>query len=212
MEPSERTSSDQRSTSQRDRDWMACEIHDGLLQSVIAAHMMAESLRAKWPAEAGEPKELQRLLVHLQHAMAEGRQLIDQFHGGPIAADDLQTAIEVLVGMTSDGPSIDFHLDLQVPPNLPSATLQTIYRVVQEALSNVRRHSQATRVEIRVHPHAPTGVELMIADNGCGFAPGFVKNGHFGLESMRRRVESLGGQFQIETAPQAGTRITAQLP
>ncbi len=212
MESSERTS-DQRSELQREREWMACEIHDGLLQSVIAAHMMAESLRAKWPThESGEPKELQRLLTCLQQAMAEGRQLIDQFHSGPITPEDLQTAIEMLAAGSWDDRPITFDLDLKVPPQLSTATLQTIYRVVQEALSNVRRHSQASRVEIQLRPRTPQGVHLVVADNGCGFDKTRVKNGHFGLESMRRRVETLGGQFTIETAPQAGTRVVAELP
>jgi signal transduction histidine kinase len=87
---------------------------------------------------------------------------------------------------------------------------QAIFRVVQEALSNVSRHSRAKHVEV-VLSYNKDVLVVMIADNGCGFDQQ-VKPTGVGLRSIRERIESLGGKVEIESLPDCGTRLTVHLP
>lgn len=100
---------------------------------------------------------------------------------------------------------------------LDEETEINIYRILQEALSNVRKHAQASRVVIRLVASWPS-IILRINDNGCGFDTGAMLAGgehgdrHMGLSNMRERVTLLGGSFSIETGPQGGTRIRVEIP
>lgn len=97
----------------------------------------------------------------------------------------------------------------------PSTEVRTlIYRIAQEALSNVRKHAQATRVEVRLE-EVDQGVTTTIRDDGVGFKPEDAEMplpGHLGLVSMRERAEMLGGWFQIEGKPGAGTVVEFWVP
>lgn len=93
---------------------------------------------------------------------------------------------------------------------IPLDTKQTIYRIMQEALSNVARHSQAERVEMTLK-FLSTGTEFCIEDDGIGFDPSLSLGG-VGLESMRERAESLGGSLRTESTLERGTLICARFP
>ncbi len=107
-------------------------------------------------------------------------------------------------------------VDVDLTPGLlpPMAELQFL-RVVQESLTNVRKHARASHVWITAARDAEGALHLTIRDNGIGFDPDHVPRGgrqHFGLLIMRERVESFGGVLTIAAAPGAGTTITATLP
>lgn len=86
-----------------------------------------------------------------------------------------------------------------------------LLRIVQEAMTNVRKHARASHVMLRL---AYEGESLIttVEDNGCGFDPGIRRRDHFGLQTMRERAESVGGQFRVETAPGKGTRVIISVP
>jgi signal transduction histidine kinase len=93
----------------------------------------------------------------------------------------------------------------------PSPIVQnTVYRVLQEALTNVARHARARRVSVRL-VRDDTMVELRVRDDGAGFEPGADRRG-LGLQGMRERAALLGGAVQLESAPGKGTMITARFP
>ncbi len=94
---------------------------------------------------------------------------------------------------------------------LPSAVETALYRVVQEAMTNVARHAQATRVDILVE-RSGDRVRAMVEDNGVGFDPREVQRGdHFGLLGMRERAEALGGSMNLESAPGSGTTVVVEV-
>ena len=94
---------------------------------------------------------------------------------------------------------------------LPSELETALYRVVQEAMTNVARHAQATRVDILLQ-HGGDRVKVMIEDNGVGFDPREVLRGeHFGLLGMRERAEALGGTMNLESAPGSGTTVVVEV-
>ena len=112
-----------------------------------------------------------------------------------------------------------FQIVLEVSPEveevrLPSAAEIQVMRIIQEALSNVRKHAKATQVVVKV---SRTGDELRIevSDNGSGFDPATrLSTGwpRFGLQTMRERAEAVGGAFSVQSAPGRGTKVMVILP
>jgi two-component system sensor histidine kinase DegS len=88
---------------------------------------------------------------------------------------------------------------------------QELYRVAQEALNNVVKHAQATRVRVRLDLSAERTV-LEINDDGVGFEPALGGGGGYGLQGMRERVERLGGTLEQQSAPGRGTRVSVEVP
>jgi signal transduction histidine kinase len=93
--------------------------------------------------------------------------------------------------------------------HLPLEVEQALYRIAQEALANVARHSRARRVDVSL-AYNPDSVQLSVADDGCGFEVN-TKHG-MGLRSIRERVSSIHGTVQIQSAPGHGTRLLVQVP
>jgi signal transduction histidine kinase len=82
-----------------------------------------------------------------------------------------------------------------------------LYRIAQEALSNVARHSGARHCQVRWAVHSARQVELRISDDGTGFDPGVAYPGHFGLDNMRSRALEIGAQLTLTSAPGQGTQL-----
>jgi signal transduction histidine kinase len=96
-------------------------------------------------------------------------------------------------------------------PSLPAAVEVAAYRIVQEALANIRRHAQAKVCRIRISVDRGAGVlEVEITDDGLGISEGRVAG--VGLSSMRERAEELGGRCDVESDPEGGTCVLARLP
>ena len=104
---------------------------------------------------------------------------------------------------------VDVHAEGLDADGLSPLLRATVYRVLQEALTNVARHARAQRVYVRLRRGA-NAVELRVQDDGAGFTPG--KSGRLGLRGMRERAALLGGSVDVESQPGAGTTITARIP
>jgi len=89
-------------------------------------------------------------------------------------------------------------------------TREILYRIAQEALANVARHSSASKVDLSIKNEAQ-GINLIIQDDGCGFELSSPRSG-VGLKSMRERAEVIGGSFHIESTPGQGTQVSVTLP
>ncbi len=193
-------------------DQIAGDLHDGLLQYVIAARMVNEALRRKLASSAANvPTEVNSIEKYLQQAISEGRRLLDQLHSATVERHDPADALGSLAAeLIRDG---QVHCQLTVDPSLrlgPSVAT-ALYRVAQEAVSNIRRHSRATEASIHMQGQ-PDAVCLTIEDNGQGFDPQAIGEGHFGLVNMRRRVEALGGTLTVQSRDTGGSRLVARMP
>lgn len=197
------------SLSENDRKLVAYEIHDGLVQYVTASLMHLDSLVRLLPPEVPrENIDVSRSL--LRQAMTEARRLISGLR--PLILDEsgVVAAIDYLVREQPDDFQITFQHDVRserFPPLLESA----VFRICQEALTNIRKHSRATQVYINL-VEDNEAIRLDIRDNGQGFDSGVVTSQTFGLQGIRERTRLLGGQAQIESAPAAGTHISVVLP
>ena len=130
----------------------------------------------------------------------------------PAVARPVADAVEgeLLALERATGIEVDLHVagDLCT---LSDSQKIVLFRVVQEALSNVRKHSEAGRVSVVLRSRR-TYVEVTVTDDGCGFRPQHLDTNRLGLAGISERVRLLGGAVEIETSPGAGTTVRATLP
>lgn len=197
---------------ERDRRLTAYEIHDGLVQDATGAGMHLDALLRKETVAAGHDRDELELASDLvRKAINEARRLISGLR--PPILDELgvAAAIEHLVReQPVDGPSIECKVQVQFD-RLEPLLEGTIYRIVQEAMTNVRRHSKSDRAEIRL-TQAADRIRLEIQDWGVGFDPARIEGKHFGLQGIRERARLLRGRAFIESTPGKGSRVFVDLP
>jgi PAS domain S-box-containing protein len=196
---------------ERERQLVSYEIHDGLAQYLVGAIMHLEAAEHV-VAGAAEGRDLAEGLRLLRAAADEARRLIGGLR--PPALDELGI-IEAIETLVSDArievPRIDFIHRLprrRLPPDVET----TIFRIVQESLSNVRRHANAKAVSVRLEKQGDKAVRVVVQDDGVGFEPATVPDDRFGLEGIRQRALLLGGEPAITSGSGRGTTVTVTLP
>lgn len=198
---------------EEDRKHISRELHDELGQLLSAMRMDIAQLR----------REIARGGDKVASTIDDMDGLVDKMFQvarsvstslRPAALDfGLLPALEWLAQDVGQRSRLACHLDFDAS-DLPLRDVQaaTIFRVVQESLTNVVRHAQATAVHITLR-HTPDELMLSVRDDGCGFIPGEShKPAGFGLLSMRERVLAMGGQMHLDTAPGKGTVIRIHIP
>jgi two-component system sensor histidine kinase UhpB len=194
---------------EEERRRLARDLHDEVNQALTAILLRLEALAQETPPErAPELIELKRLV---NQAMEELLNLARQLR--PSALDDhgLVAALETQLKRFSARTGVEARLDTGGDPDRVAEVVQTaIYRVAQEALTNVTRHAGATIVELVV---AQTNgeVELRVSDDGRGFDPTARGRG-LGLVGMAERARLVGGELDVRSAPGGGTTITLRVP
>jgi signal transduction histidine kinase len=127
----------------------------------------------------------------------------------------LAAALEQYAKRASELAGFSVQVSNEVRGELPSELRVLAYRIVQEALANVRAHAKASRVAIRLE-EADGGVLVRVSDDGVGFLPGVLerqeRRGHLGLVSMREQAAMAGGWCRVASAPRMGTTVEVWLP
>jgi len=196
---------------EEERRRLARELHDDTLQSIIALKQRVQ-LAQKNLSEKNSQQSLQELETIAEQTIENLRRTTRALR--PIYLEDLGlvTALEMLARETesSSGVKITFHKEgserrLSAPVEL------ALYRMAQEALSNVARHAQATQANLNIHYHGEI-VELLVEDNGTGFETpntpaDFAPSGHFGLLGMYERADLVGAILKIISSPGQGTKL-----
>lgn len=194
------------------RRLIACEIHDGLIQEATGAHMHLEALLDSGEVPPGPARDKIELALGLvRRVVSEGRRLISGQRLPVLERSGVVAAVECLIEeQPQGGPSIELIAD--VPPDRLEPLLETtIYRIAQEAITNVRRHSKSDRAEIRLS-RTDDRIRIEIRDWGVGFDPAHVERKRLGLEGIRERARLLRGRAEIDSAPGGGTRVLVDLP
>ncbi len=188
----------------------ARELHDQTLQGLTGARMvLSAGLAREDPAALRRAAETAN--AHIGVEMRSLRDLITELR--PAALDDLGLgpAIESLAQRQAAAAGFVLDMDIEFgTAECPREIEDAIYRIVQEALSNVVRHAGAERATLQVR-QLSRRVEVVVQDDGCGFAPDEPSEG-FGLIGMRERAQLLGGQLSLNSAQGGPTRVTAVLP
>lgn len=195
-----------------ERQRLARELHDAVSQQLFAISMTATALSRtleKDPERARHQivlieemasvaqSEMRALLLHLRPVHLEGKRL----------TDGLRDLVKELEAKVQIGISTDFDEDLRLPKGIENH----LFRIVQEALSNTLRHAKASKLSLSLKNLGET-VYLAIRDNGIGFDVSERKQASYGLRTMQERVNELGGDISIISAPGKGTRIDIRIP
>ncbi len=195
----------------QERNRIAREIHDSLGHSLTALNLhleMALKLANIQPERSREVLTEAKRLGSV--ALQDVRASVSTLRSDPLQGQDLPTALEKLLDDLKRSDRIQPLSQLDLPQTLPPDVATTIYRIVQEAVTNITKYADATEAIVSIESTARE-IELHISDNGKGFNPDLVTTG-FGLQGMRERVLSLQGKIEIVSAPQQGCQITAIIP
>lgn len=195
----------------QERNRIAREIHDSLGHALTSLNVQIQTVLKLWKHN---PEEAYAFLEQAQQlgtmAMQEVRQSVSTLRADERAEPPLQETITTLLQefRQSTGILIDASIHLTVP--LSPEVNRTLYRLMQEALTNICKHAQATTVELELKTELDK-VYFTIADDGRGFSYHQSTSG-YGLQGMRERVTAIGGEFHLRTAPSQGCQITITIP
>ena len=188
------------------RRQFARELHDGINQLMVSIKLRINLVRKKWHNEELATEHLQKAADMLDLAIQEVRRVSHDLR--PILLDDLglQAALDTLLAELKDRSDVKVVSDIMLPDyHLPDTIEITLYRIVQEALTNIEKHANALGVDLKLWQEDDY-VFLELADDGVGFN-GLDNSQGIGLFNMKERAELLGRRFDLHTNPGSGTRI-----
>lgn len=201
-----------------ERTRIANEIHDGLAQTLFSASLNLELSRKRL---ASEPElasaQIRAVQEQLSESLAELRRFIYDLRPARVERDGLIGAIDTRLAEVSKQTRLRCSLDVQGQPRpLPASAETCLFRVAQEAVSNVVKHARASSIEVRL-AFGHRAVELSVSDDGRGFEIAHTvaraeRGGSVGLCSMRDRVRSEGGRFRLRSGAGSGTEVLVTLP
>ncbi len=193
-----------------ERNRLARDLHDELGALLTAAKLDVARLKSRLGMLTPEATDR---LTHLNETLNSGialkRRIIEDLRPSSLSNLGLVAALEILTREFSDRAGIEVHCQLEAVKLKPSAELM-VYRLVQEALTNVAKYASASRVDVTLRTE-DRRVSVTVQDDGVGFEPLTRSAGH-GLLGMRYRVESEGGRMRLDSTPGHGTRLEASLP
>jgi PAS domain S-box-containing protein len=205
------------SAIESERNRVARDLHDGPVQGVSAASLSLEAVLLM--LKNGDVERAMDTLVKVRNQLSEEadslRRLMSNLRPPLLEERGLVPALKETLARFGREENIKTHFRSRSLVDLP-ADLETLaYRLVQEALSNARKHSQATELTVSVDAVAGQ-LRVTVEDNGVGFdttrARDFLRMGKVGLASMRERIELANGTFMVNSSPRTGTAIVAILP
>ena len=194
-----------------ERNHLARELHDELGALLTAAKLDVARLKSRLGVLTPEAAErLQHLSEGLNSGIALKRRIIEDLRPSSLSNLGLVAALEILVREWSDRSEIAVDSDFQ-PVTLRASAELTVYRLVQEALTNISKYAKATEVRVRLASEEGQ-VQVSVRDNGIGFDVEAPRSSAHGLLGMRYRLETEGGTLLLKSAAGQGTLIEAHLP
>jgi signal transduction histidine kinase len=197
------------------RRW-ARELHDETLQGLGSLQLLLSSALRQPDAERRE-LAVRSTLEHVTREIDNLRALITELRPAELDELGLESAIESLVHRRVQTSGVRVVMDINLgngragaPRRLDAPIENTLYRLVQEALSNAAKHADAERVDVRLTA-LPGSIELVVTDDGRGFNPAQTTDG-FGLLGMRERVALVRGTFELDSVEFAGTTLRVVVP
>jgi len=195
---------------------IARDLHDGPLQELIAATYTIQSLMNSSPEDMKE--SLRQVRIGLQNQIRELRAYASTLRPPTLHKLGLEKTIRSHMDeFRQKYPHIQVQLEMkQSGELLPEAIRLAFFRIYQEALNNIVRHAQASRITVRFHKNNAEA-SLLVQDNGIGFNPPpsifeLASDGHLGLLGIQERVDAIGGKLQVISTPGHGTSVHVSVP
>jgi PAS domain S-box-containing protein len=199
-----------------EREWLARELHDGVGQVLAAAHLQVKS--ASEFLARGQVIGAKTSLTQLAEVIREGKAHVGEYLFGVkswSSNDQFFNGLRRYV--TNYGPNAGVRTELVLPPEIERSSLgeaieTQLQRIIQEALTNIRKHASARSARV-IFALEDGQVGITIEDDGQGFDPEELKDSEgFGLRSMRGRAEAVGACFEVKSSPGNGTQVIVQVP
>jgi signal transduction histidine kinase len=202
---------------EEERRRLARELHDDTIQALIALKQRVQLTQLAAPRSAPESAALEEIATLTEQTIENLRRLTRALR--PIYLEDLGlvTALEMLARETGQATSISVEFQRQGAERRLDASIElALYRITQEALSNIAHHAQASRASLSI-TFTPQAVTMQVTDNGKGFdvpknPAEFAPSGHYGLLGLYERAELIGASLEIISAPGQGTQVNIKLP
>lgn len=195
----------------QERNRIAREIHDSLGHTLTAQNIQLQTAVKLWHRNVGQAQGFVEQAQHLAAiAMQEVRRSVSTLRADVREEPPLEEAIEALANNFQQGTGIFVSTSIDIHTETPLEVDKALYRIIQEALTNISKYAQATAVELQIGTVANC-IQLTVTDNGQGFNP-VQKGGGFGLQGMRERVAALNGFFHLDSEPGRGCQIQVELP
>jgi signal transduction histidine kinase len=195
----------------QERNRIAREIHDSLGHTLTAQNIQLQTAAKLWQRDVNQAQsfveQAQRLAVT---AMQEVRRSVSTLRADVREEPPLEEAVETLIDDFRQGTGIPISASVNIPVSVPLEVNRALYRILQEALTNISKYAQATTVKVQLRTEADQ-IRLTVVDDGQGFDSA-QRTAGFGLQGMRERVATLNGDFWVESSPGRGCQIQVELP
>jgi signal transduction histidine kinase len=204
--------------SEEERKYLAREIHDQIIQDLLGTNYQLEEMEDKFNTVDQLQSDLFNIQENIRDMIDDLRNLCGNLRPPTIDSLGLNAAIQSFARDWSKRSGIEINLDLdQSIGRLPETIELSIYRIVQEGLNNIYKHSSATKAKIALKRTSPRALMIYIEDNGDGIDESialhnYSKEGHFGLLGIDERISLLGGRLRIQNKDSGGLILQAEIP
>ncbi|MPM49024.1 Sensor histidine kinase ComP [bioreactor metagenome] len=196
---------------EEERGHLARELHDELGALLTAAKLDVARLKSHVDLDNTDISErLKHLVETLNSVISLKRRIIEDLRPSSLSNLGLIASLEILTREFAERSKINVETSLE-PVQLSESSQLTVYRLVQESLTNIGKYAGATRVLITLHEY-PSHITVQVRDDGAGFNTRDISPTAHGLAGMHHRVEAAGGRLTVTSTPGEGTLVSATLP
>ena len=194
-----------------ERRRLARDLHDSVTQSLFSMSLLAQVVPELWDIDPAESRAMLAQIRDLtRSALAEMRALLFELRPAALGEHELAQALAHHATIFEQRTGVKVLVEVHGAPTVPSSVEQALFRIAQESLTNVARHAHAQSVRITLESGPP--VRLQIIDDGQGFDPARVADGHLGLVSIHERATAIHAAVMIQAAAGQGTQLVVQWP
>ena len=197
--------------TERERDRIAMDLHDGIMQDIYAASLSLELALSAGDASTEAAEGIERVIDQLQAVVRNIRSYIFDLRPREFSGD-LAEAVSNLAHEFQQNSQIATEVEINVSATPSLSTSLTVYNIAHEGLSNIQRHAHAEQVRIALDV-SDSGGHLLIVDDGVGFEIGADRGqSHRGLRNMLTRARSIDAELQLDSSPGNGSRVSLRFP
>lgn len=193
---------------------MARELHDRVAQTLTGMLVEVENFKSEEVGWEDVVRQMDTIQSSTRQVLSSLRQLLHDLRGENQVGDSFVDALGALTARFEEKTAIAAELDVKPgwPESLTAPAALNLYRIVEEALANVRMHSGAHKVRIVLEPHSENELALQVGDNGRGYDADVARPMGFGTVGMKERALFLGGELRIKNEDGGGTTVLAVFP
>lgn len=200
---------------EEERKTIANDLHDDTIQVLAAALVQLDHIAGSAPEQ--QPDLLRKLRSTLRSTMESARKLMFDLRPPVLDAEGLVAALQQQLDLLRAEAGVSVQLDCELEERLDPTTETVLFRSLQEALRNVRKHARAANVRLELRRMAEDQVVAVLSDDGVGFdvaemLPKALAGGHLGLHALLERIDLAGGKVELRSHPGEGTRLRLSVP